>query len=255
MTMRRSEHTSGKICSASPSPKRQHAGEDLEAEVLFVAQPVRAALEHADLVVQTLDEAEGDLVLREAVGRDPLSVPINHGGEFLVGPQALPLEGRPPVLEEAARPALAAVVPELAEGFLEQVGGVQPLVGGEQRRELEMTDFDLPAALDNALTLVRERARRRGMALHMTVDDRLGEVRADERKIRQVVLNLLSNAIKFTPEGGRIEVRALPIDEVVEVSVSDTGGWHRPGGSGGSVRLSAGADADVTMKSEWKRRR
>jgi signal transduction histidine kinase len=44
----------------------------------------------------------------------------------------------------------------------------------------------------------------------MSVDARLGEVRADERKIRQVVLNLLSNAIKFTPEGGRIEVTTVP---------------------------------------------
>ena len=55
------------------------------------------------------------------------------------------------------------------------------------------------------------------------MDVRLGAVRADERKIRQVVLNLLSNAIKFTPEGGRIEVRAVPVDGSVEVSVSDTG--------------------------------
>jgi signal transduction histidine kinase len=86
-----------------------------------------------------------------------------------------------------------------------------------------LTDFDLPTALDSALTLVRERAGRRGIALQTSIDERLGEVWADERKIRQVVLNLLSNAIKFTPEGGRIEVRAAPVDGSVEVSVSDTG--------------------------------
>jgi signal transduction histidine kinase/gas vesicle protein len=91
------------------------------------------------------------------------------------------------------------------------------------RMELELTDFNLPATLDNALTLIRERAGRRGIALHMTSDERLEQVRADERKIRQVVLNLLSNAIKFTPEGGRIDVRAIPIDGGVEMSVSDTG--------------------------------
>jgi signal transduction histidine kinase len=91
------------------------------------------------------------------------------------------------------------------------------------RMELELTDFDLPTALDNALTLVRERAGRRGITLQATVDARLGEVRADERKVRQVVLNLLSNAIKFTPEGGRIEVAAVPKDGFVEVAVSDTG--------------------------------
>jgi two-component system, NtrC family, sensor kinase len=91
------------------------------------------------------------------------------------------------------------------------------------RMELELSDFHLPTALDNALMLVRERAGRRNILLHMSVDERLGEVRADERKIRQVVLNLLSNAIKFTPEGGRIEVAAVPKDGRVEVSVSDTG--------------------------------
>jgi signal transduction histidine kinase len=91
------------------------------------------------------------------------------------------------------------------------------------RMELELTDFHLPTAVDNALTLVRERAGRRGIALQMNVDGQLGQIQADERKIRQVLLNLLSNAIKFTPEGGRIEVRALPVDGSVEVSVSDTG--------------------------------
>ena len=88
--------------------------------------------------------------------------------------------------------------------------------------ELELTDFHLPTALDNALTLIRERATRRAIVLHRRVDERLGWVRADERNIRQVVLNLLSNAIKFTSEGGRIEVGAVPRDEFVEVSVTDT---------------------------------
>jgi signal transduction histidine kinase len=91
------------------------------------------------------------------------------------------------------------------------------------RMELELTGFDLPTAIDNALTLVRERAGRRSITLHTAVDVRLGQVQGDERKIRQVMLNLLSNAIKFTPEGGRIDVSAVPKNGVVEVSVSDTG--------------------------------
>jgi two-component system, NtrC family, sensor kinase len=91
------------------------------------------------------------------------------------------------------------------------------------RMELELTDFHLPQALDSALTLVRERAGRRGIALQINVDERLGQIQGDERKVRQVVLNLLSNAIKFTPEGGRIEVAAMPRDGFAEVSVADTG--------------------------------
>jgi signal transduction histidine kinase len=91
------------------------------------------------------------------------------------------------------------------------------------RMELELTEFDLPTALDSALTLVRERAGRRSIALQTNIDTRLGQIQADERKVRQVVLNLLSNAIKFTHEGGRIEVSAVPKDGLVEVSVRDTG--------------------------------
>jgi signal transduction histidine kinase len=91
------------------------------------------------------------------------------------------------------------------------------------RMELELTEFHLPEAIENALTLVRERSGRRGIALAHTMDERLGEVRGDERKVKQVLLNLLSNAIKFTPEGGRIEVTAVAKDGLVEVSVRDTG--------------------------------
>jgi signal transduction histidine kinase len=38
-----------------------------------------------------------------------------------------------------------------------------------------------------------------------------------------VLLNLLSNAVKFTPEGGKVVLRAAPADGAVEISVSDTG--------------------------------
>jgi signal transduction histidine kinase len=59
--------------------------------------------------------------------------------------------------------------------------------------------------------------------LRKAVDARLGQIEADERKLRQVLLNLLSNAIKFTPEGGRIEVGARAANGSIEVSVADTG--------------------------------
>jgi signal transduction histidine kinase len=91
------------------------------------------------------------------------------------------------------------------------------------RMELEPSDFDLPAAIENALILVRERAQRRAIRLGHDVDERLGKIHGDERKVKQVLLNLLSNALKFTPEGGRIDVRAAARDGVAEISVSDTG--------------------------------
>jgi signal transduction histidine kinase len=91
------------------------------------------------------------------------------------------------------------------------------------RMELNLTDFDLPTAIENTLTLMRERAHRREITLGRTVDERLATVHADERKVKQVLLNLLSNALKFTPEGGRIDVRARVFDSSAEISVTDTG--------------------------------
>jgi signal transduction histidine kinase len=91
------------------------------------------------------------------------------------------------------------------------------------RMDLEPTDFDLPSAIENTLILVRERAHRRGIMLGHVVDEHLGKIRADERKVKQVLLNLLSNALKFTPEGGRIEIRGAVRDGTAEISVTDTG--------------------------------
>src|SRR4029434_7266824 len=74
------------------------------------------------------------------------------------------------------------------------------------RMELEVATFDLPLAIDNARTFVRERATKHGINLEVSVDERLGDYVGDERKIKQILLNLLSNAVKFTPEGGRIGI-------------------------------------------------
>ena len=91
------------------------------------------------------------------------------------------------------------------------------------RMELAPAPFHLPTALENAVTLVRERAARHGIALHLDLDPRLDQLVGDERKVKQVVLNLLSNAVKFTPEGGRISLTAVRRDSSVEIAVTDTG--------------------------------
>ncbi|HEV8309064.1 MAG TPA: PAS domain S-box protein [Methylomirabilota bacterium] len=91
------------------------------------------------------------------------------------------------------------------------------------RMELEPTRFDLCGLLRDSLVLVRDRAARHGITLDLAADERLGELVADERKLKQILLNLLSNAVKFTPEGGRVTLGARTLDGAVEFAVSDTG--------------------------------
>jgi two-component system, sensor histidine kinase LadS len=91
------------------------------------------------------------------------------------------------------------------------------------KMELELSTFHLPTAVSNAVTLVRERAMRHGIALGVEIDERLGDFQADERKLKQVLLNLLSNAVKFTPDGGRVDVSAKLDTDKVQIAVQDTG--------------------------------
>jgi signal transduction histidine kinase len=89
--------------------------------------------------------------------------------------------------------------------------------------DLEVESFDVAAALDNTLTLVRERAQRHGIGLTLEVAPDIGHLRADQRKLKQILLNLLSNAVKFTPDGGRVTVRAWRAEGLLSIAVSDTG--------------------------------
>ena len=110
----------------------QHAGEDLQAKVFFVAESVRPPLDDPGLGVDPLDEPQGELLLGLAVRRDPAPVPLHQRGELLDRFEPLPFQGFLPVVEELPCPPFPAVPPQLIERLLEQVGGLEPLVGGKQ---------------------------------------------------------------------------------------------------------------------------
>jgi signal transduction histidine kinase len=96
------------------------------------------------------------------------------------------------------------------------------------KMELELSEFDLTAALKNVVTLVKERAQRHGITVSVNLASGLDAIRADERKLKQIMLNLLSNAVKFTPDGGAITVVAKQVGQMVEIAVSDTGAGIAP---------------------------
>ena len=91
------------------------------------------------------------------------------------------------------------------------------------RMELQLARFSLADALQSVVMMLRERAAERGIALRTEIDPEIGQVEADERKVKQIVLNLLTNAVKFTPAGGRIDLRATRAGGGVAVAITDTG--------------------------------
>ncbi len=77
--------------------------------------------------------------------------------------------------------------------------------------------------IDGSVMMIRERAATHAIVIAVNIDPNVGEIDADERKLRQVLFNLLSNAVKFTPESGRIDVGAMRTDGEVRISVKDSG--------------------------------
>jgi len=88
---------------------------------------------------------------------------------------------------------------------------------------LNRSEFVVSESLEYCLSMVRERALKHRIQLSLEAGPELGLLDADRLRFRQVVLNLLSNAVKFTPEGGRVDVRAFIRDQDLVVLVADTG--------------------------------
>jgi PAS domain S-box-containing protein len=80
--------------------------------------------------------------------------------------------------------------------------------------ELNPSDMDLKALLMNSLMMVKEKALKHGINLTTEIDGLPETIRADERKLKQILYNLLSNAVKFTPDRGVITVSARPLSVV-----------------------------------------
>ncbi|MPY68899.1 MAG: hypothetical protein GEU92_02310 [Alphaproteobacteria bacterium] len=89
--------------------------------------------------------------------------------------------------------------------------------------EMDDDETDLRQIVDDAVRMVRRQAETARIALAIDIPPDMPRIRADERRLRQVLLNLLSNAVKFTPEDGAMRVVAYRTAMGVAVSVTDTG--------------------------------
>lgn len=97
--------------------------------------------------------------------------------------------------------------------------------------DMSYEEFPLESAIGDVLNTMRGIAEKKGIKIEINIDSAIGSIVADKMKIKQIFYNLLSNAIKFTPEGGRVGIKASRItikrgeemEEVIKCSVWDTG--------------------------------
>ncbi|MEK9148895.1 MAG: ATP-binding protein, partial [Candidatus Desantisbacteria bacterium] len=88
--------------------------------------------------------------------------------------------------------------------------------------ELKIEEFSLQEILTECQTLVKTLAAKKNIWLEVKIEG-ITTMKADPVRFKQIMYNLLSNAIKFTPEKGRVDIQAKPVDEMVQISVQDTG--------------------------------
>lgn len=92
------------------------------------------------------------------------------------------------------------------------------------KADLHECEVDVRTAVTACLTLVREQAETKRQRLEQDLADDLPALRADERRLKQILLNLLSNAVKFTGRGGQVTVKAyVEADGALVMEVADTG--------------------------------
>ncbi|MDY4254449.1 MAG: HAMP domain-containing sensor histidine kinase [Oscillospiraceae bacterium] len=91
------------------------------------------------------------------------------------------------------------------------------------RMSLRLQKIDILAELDDAVYVLRDRARREGIDIFYSAPDYPAPAQGDPDRIKQVFVNIIDNAIKYTEPGGRIVIVAALTAKDVKISIADTG--------------------------------
>jgi PAS domain S-box-containing protein len=100
---------------------------------------------------------------------------------------------------------------------------VAKISAGKLDIDLEQTAID--QVCDASIRLVRQVAHKKQITVRSTIDPGLGELWADTRRLKQILVNLLTNAVKFTPAGGTVGLKVAcdAAQQVTSFTVWDTG--------------------------------
>jgi two-component system phosphate regulon sensor histidine kinase PhoR len=129
---------------------------------------------------------------------------------------------------ETARTFLTIIHDE-SERLNRLIGDILELSKIESRRSpLQFSPIDLPVLVGHLGGLLASEAAKKEIALDIQIEEGLF-LEADEDRLQQILMNLMQNGINYTPDGGRVKVRAELIvgnddeAETVRITVSDTG--------------------------------
>jgi two-component system CheB/CheR fusion protein len=91
------------------------------------------------------------------------------------------------------------------------------------KMKLALTVISTKTLLNDISMLVADMVSKKKIEMQLEIPSDLPDIQADELKVKEIIYNLVSNAVKFTPDGGKIGMRAKKIGSEIEVVVWDTG--------------------------------
>ncbi|MFH1397063.1 MAG: PAS domain-containing sensor histidine kinase [Candidatus Omnitrophota bacterium] len=91
------------------------------------------------------------------------------------------------------------------------------------KMKLALSSLPMKSLLNEISLLVADMVSKKKLQILLEIAEDLPDIEGDELKIKEIIYNLLSNAVKFTPDGGKIGMRAKKVDSKIEVEVWDTG--------------------------------
>ena len=91
------------------------------------------------------------------------------------------------------------------------------------KMKLALSSLPMKSLLNEISLLVEDMVSKKKIEMLLEIADDLPDIEGDELKVKEIIYNLLSNAVKFTPEGGKIGMRAKKVDSKIEIEVWDTG--------------------------------
>lgn len=218
--------------SGDTSVRLPAKGADELSQVAGTINGMLGALQQSEIELQKLYAGEKDL-------RQELQKEINKRVEFT---RALVHEIKTPLtpvvtasellleeVEDETALNLARIINKGAYNLNTRIDELLDLARGEVGMlRLDSASIDITPLLQEIARSMLPVVKRNGLSLDTELPPSLPTVCADEDRLRQVILNLINNALKFTPDGGKIVLRAREDNGRIVVEVQDTGRGINP---------------------------
>ena len=231
------QNIKGHVTNPSPEARRETSGEMKRSDgsvVTYITQPlpdgatliafvdmtaarrVEEALRERAEAFETADRLRTEFVRNVSYQlRDPLTTIVGYT-QFLESGQVGDLNEQQTSfigsISEASG-TLSKLIDDILDLAMIEAG----------RLDLDISEVDIPQVIQDSIGMTVSNASDTEISVETNIQSDIGAMQADERRLRQILFNLLSNALRFTEVGGKVTVEASRLDDIVTLSVSDTG--------------------------------